>query len=503
MSIAKLPPAYSVRHWAEIRREEEVSLADADLRVDMARDRLAIAVRDVRMAAGAGVLAGISALTGGGVIVAGLAVGFTAKRSLEKQRAEAELSAAESARSELVNSLKHDAPAHSIVDNGGAHVADEALAEWQEVVVEAEGSVEVWAMRTVAKVERFEGVAGPTIAPSFLDGLAKAGPRVAEAVRSGATFELLGPGAVLEGLRNGTLEMIPAKSGGVLGGIRAVGDGSVLHQARFGLRDAVSAAAPGLAMAVASAVLGHMHMIEIRRSVVAIEGRVAAVQDGQRSRRFGKVRGSVHALSEIVEDVAGGCTVDDPLRVRLDRVGDELAAAAEELAKQHQTYAINGERLSAAGLGELSQYLSQARPFEVDDAWLLIHARAGLVVVKRLRLEIARKSGHDVNAAEGRLAQAIDGLRQVEQDLGYMAKAHDRCRAVLEEERGSSLRMRTGPTEEVSQRLREGRVIVAELFELLRGQVSAVDSAPSLRAIRIDASGKEPSAEVVMLLTDA
>lgn len=476
----------------------EIALAERDHEVDMARDHLALAKRDLALVSSAGGIGGVLALTGGGLLLAGLGAAASASRMLGKNEADKRLATALEAREQAAKSLasvRTSALAPS-------KPKDLTLSEWQDLRVETSDGPESWLVRALPQTESVRAD-GMNLDPIWIDSLARQAPRLAELMSSGQIFELVGPGVALEGLRSGLFELVPAKAGGVLGAVRAVGGTQIEHQARFAAQSAFSAAAPGLAVSVASAVLGHMHMVEIRKSLAGIESALKGLRQNEISRLFGDVHGPIRSLEGMLTEVAAGQPFDDPSRVRLERLGDELEKVCHELTHQQTTFASNLTNLGEPTVGDLNTYFEKNRTYERHGARLLLDARSAVVMVKRLRLEQQRKAGSRLQVFQDQLDAAIASLRAFEADVAFSTKLHEACRSALDAEHASSVRLRSGHTERLSTHLREDRIEFALLIRTMRQRVAALDGSAEARVLRLDLSGPEPRATVALTESDA
>ena len=117
-------------------------------------------------------------------------------------------------------------PVTSAVDEGGTR--SEGGVEF--LVLEPPGEEAEWALSCVEVREQSiaTGHASRTV-PPLLSELARQIPAVAQAVARGEMFELIGPASVLKGLREGAMELIPSKTGGLIGGVRKVGGKKIIY----------------------------------------------------------------------------------------------------------------------------------------------------------------------------------------------------------------------------------------------------------------------------------
>ncbi|MBI5511407.1 MAG: hypothetical protein HY903_21830 [Deltaproteobacteria bacterium] len=370
-------------------------------------------------------------------------------------------------------------------------------------LTESDGSVD-WALRLVPPSELPEHLPAdePTLQGSLLDGVARAVPLVAQALRQGRVFELIGPGPVLEGLRNGSLELIPSKIGGVLGGVRATGRAAIVHQARFRPVGLGSSIGPGLGMAAASAVLGHMHMVEIRRQLARLEGRLDRVLEGQQATRHGKLFGALEILQDVARTMscAGGLSA---LQVqRLAGAELDLRQVASELEQLHRRYAGRTEGLAGTKVPAFADAFGVTRVIELDDGSLLVAARGAHVLLERLLGAYA--TVHEPASLPARataLEAARDRLADVERRLDHLRQFHAHCRAALDREQARMLRLSTREVGRVSEALRQDRLAVAELLATARRLALGMRPESAAHVVRVDA--RQPTVRAQVALLDA
>lgn len=333
---------------------------------------------------------------------------------------------------------------------------------------------------------------------SILDGMARAVPVVAQAIQSGKLFELIGPGPALAGLRDGSMEMLKAKSGGFLGGVALRGTTKIAHQARFATVSVAATMAPGLAVVVASAVLGHMHMVEIRRQLARLEGRLDRLLEGQQAARHGKLVGALEVLTAVTRAASSAGSVDGLHLHRLAAAEIEIRQVVGELEQLHHRYAASTAALRSATFDSAASAFGSTRAQELDDARLYILALTGLVQVQRLILgtandEAARQS------AEASLQAALAKLGAAEGVvLGHLRQFHENVRHVLDQELARSLRLTTGATARVSENLRLDRIEVAEIMSAAQRLLEGATAAP-LHVVRVDPRRGQLRAQVALL----
>ncbi len=338
-----------------------------------------------------------------------------------------------------------------------------------------------------------------SIATPIIYGLASAVPLIALAIQRGRLFELIGPAPALNGLRSGMLEMIPAKSGGLLGGIRVVGEKGIVHQARFRAAELAGTIGPGLAIVAASAVLGHMHMVEIRRQLSRIEGKVDRVLEGQHAARHGKLVGSTEVLSDVARSRATGAMGDLDFH-RLAGAELDLRQIAAELGQLHRSYSGRTEALRGAGLAPFIESFNGARQIEINDARLYLAATAALVEVERLLVaNVAFNDARLLAVRENALRAATERLASVDRVIGHLRDFQSHCRQALDQDQARSVRLSSADNDRVSEELRQDRLAIAELFATAQHILTEPDREKMVNVVRVDARGGRVRAQVAFL----
>lgn len=367
-------------------------------------------------------------------------------------------------------------------------------------LAEPDGSV-TWGLRIIPSSS--EPIQLPddeaSLAPSVIDGIARAVPQVALAIQQGRVFELIGPMSAIEGIQSGMLEMIPSKSGGLLGGIRAVGDKEIVHQARFRPAQLAGKMGPGLAIVAASAVLGHMHMVEIRRQLAQIDNKVDRVLEAQQAARHGKLLG----CAEVLRDVARSGSTGSMRALDLNRLAGaelELRQITAELEQLHRGYYGRTAALRSAGLASFVEAFGATRRIELNDARLYLAAAAGLVTLEQVLFAYA--ASDDVGALpvrESALQAATDRLASVTDVLAHLREFHSHCRQALNTDNARALRLSAADNDDVSEALRQDRLTVAELFAAAQQLSAGSNREATVNVVRVDSRGGRTQARVALL----
>lgn len=374
-------------------------------------------------------------------------------------------------------------------------------------LVEPDSSVS-WAMRILPRSSELvslpPGEAG--LSTTFVDGLARTIPQVADALTRGVVFELIGPSEAIVGLRAGTLELIPSHNG-LLGGIRRVGEKKILHQARFRPVKLAKSIGPGLVLAAASAVVGHIHMLEIRKQLASIEARVDRVIEAQQADRHGKLMGAVMVLEDLA--LMGSHAWSDVDRARLANVDINLKQVWSELDKLNLTYSERSSACAKSGLAGFAQRFGSIRQVEIDDARLYAVATCAMVLQERLMLENARlHAPSGIAAREQALQTALARLTGAEQALGHLRTFQDHCRKALIADQERAFRFSVSENEKVSDELARDRSVVADLFSAIGRMCSSTNesvvaqSTNNAQVVRIDGRGASLVAQTAQFSID-
>lgn len=347
---------------------------------------------------------------------------------------------------------------------------------------------------------------GAVLVPGMADALARAVPAIADAIRGRQVFELIGPAAVVDQLRAGTLELVRAKDGGLLGAIRAPGGGRVLHQARF-RRLPPSAMGPQLALSLLSMAVNAVHLQRIQEELAAISGKLDAVLDGQQAERYGKLRGAAEIVAEIRQQHAQTGQFAESMRLRLIAADANLRTVLYELERVHEVYEQDAHPGGAPGLSSLETHYRRTRPRVLTDARLLILAHATMIAVEKLYLlyatehEPALVAFHQNKQKQGqeRQARLAHHLTRLE---AFNQRVQVELRAVQDSKWRHALHIQR--TERLSELLAADRRAVLDVRDAQRRlSVDPDDSSffPGATILRIDARREEAS--VTALSIDA
>ena len=321
---------------------------------------------------------------------------------------------------------------------------DVAPGEFDLVVLECAGQQPEWALRVVPTASTAAPPTGTMASPHppFISELVKQVPAVAQAVARGLTFELIGPGPVLRGLRDGSLELIPATSGGLLGGVRKVGEKKILHQARFRSQSLTSTIGPQLVLSLVTAAVGAAHLAEIHRQLARVNERLDRVLATLQAERHGELVGSVRTLQEVAQQHADVGTFSRTMHQRLLMTEPGLRKVRDQLREMNRTSAE--VRVAGADLARLTDRLGAQRSTELHDARLTVIAEAALVEFERLLL--AYELEHDPENAARRQVNTQAARARIEQltsELAFLSTSNSDSRLRLGELGNSPVRAAT------------------------------------------------------------
>lgn len=391
---------------------------------------------------------------------------------------------------ELTRAKSASAPVGASPDGADALVED----VFHEIE-EPDGTV-AWAVRIAPDAGASTPLPdeGVSMGPAVIDALAKAVPLIAQAIRLRRVFEVIGPPEVLAGLKAGSLVLTPAKSGGLLGAVRAAGGGRIIAQARFAPVKLVSAIGPQVAFALVSAAVGQVHMAEITRELAAINSKLDRVIEAQQAERHGRLAGAIERIAELSAAFRETGAVSDDVYARLVAAEGDLRATRNELLHLHQGYMRRTESLAGGTLAPFNEALKSLRATELHDASLLLAAEATMLELERLLR--ARAAGRDgaggrprVYASEGERAARLEAILAA---TAHLQRFDEHCREALDRERAKHLRMLSvGLTERVAANLANDRGAVAEFYARARRVFAGGNEARVASVLRVDARGGE------------
>ncbi len=361
-----------------------------------------------------------------------------------------------------------------------------------------------WGLRAVpAEATMGELLEGAVdLAPSVLDELARVAPAVASVLQQRGLFELIGPAAALKGLRDGALELIPGRSGGLLGGIRIVGKTQIIHQARFRPVRLASAVGPQLAFAALTAVVGQVHLAEIRRELAQLRAQVTRVLEGQQAARHGAVGAAVEVIAEVSTAWRTSGTITPGLYQRLVGAEVPLRHACEELRFLHGRSAAHTTMLADADIDSFEKAFTDTRAIEIHDARLYVLASRAVMELDRL-LRIQADSEQAGAGAKYEVQPEHQRLDEILDTLKHLGHFQDGARAALVRKQASWLRISTAQTERVSQLLHDDRIAVSELMKQARRVFGGADESEQVQVIQVDTRSGSPIVRAALVAPES
>ncbi len=312
----------------------------------------------------------------------------------------------------------------------GASAGDEESNHSSEVVellvLDPPGEEAEWAL-TCGEMRDRSVATAPTsgAVPPLLSELARQVPAVAQAIVRREMFELIGPASVLRGLREGAMELIPSKTGGLIGGVRKIGGHKkIIHQARFRRGSLASAMGPQLVFSLVTAAVGAAHLAEIHRQIARVNERLDLVLETLQSGRHGVLVGAVTTLREVVQQHAATGTFSPAMLQRLVLADHDIRQVREQLRRLHENY--RARSLDGADLAKLEDAFGTARAILLHDARMTVLAEASMIEVERMML--AYEYEHEPQNAKirversGELPQRINALGNEVEYLGVSAR---------------------------------------------------------------------------------
>jgi len=268
--------------------------------------------------------------------------------------------------------------------------------------------------------------------PPLVSELTRQVPAIAQAIARGDMLELIGPAKVLNGLREGSLELIPAKAGGLVGGIRKVGEKKIAHQARFRQSSLASAVGPQLVFSLVTAAVGAAHLAEIHRQIARVNERLDLVLETLQSERHGVLAGAVTTMSEIARQHAATGTFSPAMLQRLLLVDRDVRSVREQLRRLNDGY--RARCLANADLSKLEDTFGAARAIILHDARMTVLAEASLMEVDRLML--AYEYEHEPQNARIRTQNesvSAERIKTLGTELEYLGQSASTARLRLGE----------------------------------------------------------------------
>ncbi len=295
------------------------------------------------------------------------------------------------------------------------------------LALEPPGAEAEWALAcAVVTGERSTSAESATrMVPPLLSELARQVPAVAQAIARAEMFELIGPAPVLKGLHEGAMELIPSKTGGLIGGVRRVGAKKIIHQARFRRGSLASSVGPQLVFSLVTAAVGAAHLAEIHRQIARVNERLDLVLETLQSERHGTLAGAVATMREIAQQHAATGTFSPAMLQRLLLVERDIRLVREQLRRLNDNY--RARSLEGADLAKLEDAFGAARTVVLHDARMTVISEAAMIEVERLML--AYEYEHEPQNARirthhlGGLSERIRTLCEEVEYLNFSARS--------------------------------------------------------------------------------
>lgn len=162
------------------------------------------------------------------------------------------------------------------------------------------------------------------------DTLAGLTPMVMTGLRSGQLYQVIGPPSVVQGLANGTMQMVPSKIGGSLGAVTQ-GSSQFAGQARFLQVSSTSVVAPLMIYQAVHMIVGTQQINEINRRLASIDRTLEKMLQRQNAKDLGEVIAAASTLRDILEEHQHSGHFNAQMRDRLSHCERDLRAHLERL----------------------------------------------------------------------------------------------------------------------------------------------------------------------------
>lgn len=175
------------------------------------------------------------------------------------------------------------------------------------------------------------------IPSSVVDQLIKVSVPIAEGLQRGQLFALVGSSTVVEGLKNGSLQLMKSGTGHLGAAIQRT-TGRIAGQARF--RPVSTLAGPAILWSIAHAVLAVSHLRDINRSLHELQEQLDRIEAKLESRELAELFASI----EMLEDIRAEWQATGSLGL-VSRIG--LSSAEYNLRRLHHAFRLDLEAFDA------------------------------------------------------------------------------------------------------------------------------------------------------------
>ena len=169
------------------------------------------------------------------------------------------------------------------------------------------------------------------LSPQIGDAVSGLSPIVLAGLRAGQLYQVIGPASVVEGFKQGTMRMVEANSGGLLGIVTQQGASQFVGQARFTQMSATSVVAPLMVYQAVHMVVGTQQINQINRRLAGIERTLERIVQRQNAKDLGEVIAASSTLRDILQEHQHSGRFNSQMRDRLSHCERDLRAHLERM----------------------------------------------------------------------------------------------------------------------------------------------------------------------------
>jgi hypothetical protein len=172
---------------------------------------------------------------------------------------------------------------------------------------------------------------GGAISAQVGDAVAGLTPAILTGLKLGQLYQVIGPASVVQGLAQGTMQMVPSHIGGALGVVTRQGASQFVGQARFAQMTATSVVAPLMVYQAVHMIVGTQQINAINRRLANIERTLERIVQRQNAKDLGEVIAAASTLRDILQEHQHSGHFNAQMRDRLSHCERDLRAHLERL----------------------------------------------------------------------------------------------------------------------------------------------------------------------------
>lgn len=170
-----------------------------------------------------------------------------------------------------------------------------------------------------------------TLSPQIGDAVSGLTPTIMTGLNVGRVYQVIGPASVVEGIAQGTMQMVQANSGGLLGAVTQQGASQIAGQARFAQMSATSVVAPLMVYQAVHMIVGTQQINQINRRLAGIERTLERIVQRLNAKDLGEVIAAASTLRDILQEHQHSGRFNGQMRDRLSHCERDLRAHLERL----------------------------------------------------------------------------------------------------------------------------------------------------------------------------